>query len=174
MNRSSTEGDDSPVRLLEVDGDHAVGVVANLLVIVWRHRTFPAAVSRVSMALRALMEAHPSVGIIQVAEVTTKAPEGPARAAIAKMLAEGKGHVACSSLVYLGTGFWMASARAFVTGITALSRPGFPHLVFSHVEEAADWHSRLLGTTTRPAIVAAVRALTEALDRFGPPNRVEV
>ncbi|HEY2512587.1 MAG TPA: hypothetical protein VGI39_17085 [Polyangiaceae bacterium] len=174
MNRPSAEGDDISVRILEVDGDHALGVLDNLLIIVWRHRTFPAAVSRASLALRALIEAHDSVGIMQIAEVTTKAPEGPARAAIGKMLADGKGHVVCSSLVYLGTGFWMASARAFVTGLTALSRPGFPHLVFGRVDEAADWHARLLGTMTRTGIASAVRTLTEALDRFGPPSRSEL
>jgi hypothetical protein len=170
MNRPSAEGD-APVRVLEVDGDHALGVLGNLLVIVWRYRTNPPAVVRASLALRALIEANPSVGIMQIAEVTTKAPDGPARAAIAKMLAEGKGRVACSSLVYLGTGFWMASARSFVTGLTALSRPGFPHVVFGRVDEAADWHARLLGTTTRAGIESAVRVLTEALDRYGPPSR---
>jgi hypothetical protein len=172
MNRLATEGD-ATIRVLEVDGDHALGALSNLVIIVWRHRTFPTAVVRASLALRSLIAASPSVGIMQIAEVTTKAPDGPARAAIAKMLAEGKGHVACSSLVYLGTGFWMASARSFVTGLTALSRPGFPHVVFGRVDEAADWHARLLGTLTRASIESAVRTLTESLDRYGPPSRSE-
>jgi hypothetical protein len=171
MNRRSVGGEGVPVRILETDADHALGVLGNLLVIVWRHRTLPAAVARASRALRVLISENGSVGILQIAEVTTKAPDGAAREAIAKMLAEGKGHVTCSSLAYLGTGFWMASARAFVTGLTTLSRPGFPHVVFGTIEEAAEWHARLLGTTTRASIRAAAQALTEALDRDGAPSR---
>ena len=161
MNRSK----DATVRILEVDADHALGVLDNLLIVVWRDRTLSPALARVTLALRRLMEAHREVGILQVAEVSAKAPDAKAREEIAKLLALGKGRVACSSLVYMGTGFWMASARAFVTGLTALSRPGFPHVVFERIDEAADWHARLLGTTTRGEIDAAVRTMMAALDR---------
>jgi hypothetical protein len=32
-----------------------------------------------------------------------------------------------------------------------LARPGFPHQVFASVNEAADWHARLLPTVDQPA-----------------------
>jgi hypothetical protein len=161
MNRSSADG---PVRILEVDADHALGTFENLLLIVWRHRTAPDALVRATLALRRLMDASPSVGIMQIVEASAKAPDSWAREGISKFLATGKDHVACSSLVYLGTGFWMASARAFVTGVVALKQPGFPHVVFGKVDEAAAWQAPRLGTMTRASIEGAVRGLTEALD----------
>jgi len=155
------------LQTVEVDPDHAVGTLHDLLILVWRHETRPDAVLRASLALKALAAQHPKgVGLLQVAEVTTKPPDGPARRAVSQMLNDGQGSVLSSSLVYLGTGFWMASARAFVTGLTLLSKPAFPHVVFASVEEAAAWHARLLASdATRSAILGAVRHLTFALDQ---------
>ena len=163
------------VRLVEADHDHAVGTLHNLLIIVWRRETLASAVERAAVILRVLLLRFPDgVGLLQVAEPTTTPPDSAARGALGKMLkegekGEGKKGIVCSAVVYTGTGFWMAAARAFVTGMTMLSKLGFPHVIFATVPEAADWHARLLSDehTSRGAILAAVQALTEAIDRVG-------
>jgi hypothetical protein len=164
--------------VLEVDRNHAVGSWGNLLIIVWRGVTHIVALERATEYLAALIAAHPEgIGLLQVAEMTAPPPDGAVRQGVARMLASGRGHVTSSSLVYSGTGFWMAAARAFVTGLTMLSRPGFPHEVFATVDEAAQWHSRLLPRADERfmgqlEIAHATEELTTILDeRFGPWGR---
>jgi hypothetical protein len=166
------------LRVLEVDKDHAMGTWGNMLIIVWRGITYIPTIERCMVAMSELIAAYPAgIGLLQVAEMTAKPPDGAVRAAVARMLASGRDHVTSSSLVYSGTGFWMAACRAFVTGLTLLSRPGFPHEVFATVDEAANWHARLIPRadgrfTGQREIADATYELTAILDRrFGPWKR---
>jgi hypothetical protein len=171
-----TETTDAPplrreLRVLEVDRDHAVATWANLMVIVWRGQTQPVAVLRAEKALEELMATYTDgVGLLQVAEPTAPPPDGASRAAVAKMLESGRGRITSSSLVYAGTGFYMAAARAFVTGLSLLTRAGFPHEVFATVPEAAEWHARLMPRAdgryaTQQDIVDTTAELTSILDK---------
>jgi hypothetical protein len=140
------------LEILEMRSAHAFGSWRNMLIIVWRHETASAAVRRAKNHLLEMRKAYPhGIGLMQVAQPQAKPPDAATRAAIGDFLAAGRGAVACSSVVYGGTGFWMASFRALVAGVTMLARPGFPHHVFESVEEAADWHARLLPSVDPPA-----------------------
>ena len=160
----------SAIRVLELDRDHAVGAGANVLAIIWRHHTTIAAIDRAERHLHALMADYPDgVGLLQLAEPTATPPSGVTRAALAAMLKSGSPGIKSSSLVYAGTGFHMAAARAFVTGLRMLTSFSFPHEIFATVDQAADWHARLLPRahvryTAKQDIVALADRLTRELD----------
>lgn len=163
---------------LQVSADHAIGSWRNVLLVVWRVHTTVEAVLQAHAALARLKREYPQgVCIFQVAETTAKAPDADARAALAKMLAAPDGVVISSSVVYAGTGFFLAAVRALVTGLTMLSRPKFPHLVFATKEEAADWHSQFVRSLVgrglhKDALLAAVEQLLSAFDsrEVGPSS----
>src|SRR5689334_5080604 len=158
------------IEVLEVLEAHAFATWRNMLILVWRHRTEATAVRRARGHLIELTKRYPyGIGLMQVATPEAEPPDADARGAITDMLAAGRGGVVCSSVIYGGTGFWMASVRALVASVAMLARPGFPHQVFATVEEAADWHSRLLPTVesptpTRLEISRAADALVAAMD----------
>lgn len=127
------------------DARHAVATRGNMVFIAWRGETLVSAISNARKVLvQALMQRYASYGLMQYVEQGAPPPDTAARHALADMLTAGQGRLVCSSLVYPGTGFWAAAARAFVTGVNLLARPGFPHVVFPTVQEAAQWHTQLL------------------------------
>jgi hypothetical protein len=155
------------IHIIEVDRDHAVGSRGNFLAVVWRGRTSITAVSRCQMFLDNLKAEYPAegVGLLQLAEPGAPPPDGAVRAAVSRLLASGAGSVKSSCLVYAGTGFYMASARALVTALTMLAKTSFPHEVFATVADAAAWHARLLPQVTPKDIITLVDRLVGELDR---------
>jgi hypothetical protein len=131
-----------------IDEDFAIGRVDNLVIVLWIQETEAAAIRRVSEVLRAAhRDRGEPVGLLQVVLHGSKGPDQEAREALIEMLRTGKGVLAASAVVYPGQGFLMAAARAFVSGVAMLARPGFPHMVFPTRGEAADWMARLLPKT---------------------------
>jgi hypothetical protein len=161
------------IEVVEVRTNHGFATWRNMLLVIWRYETDADAVRRARIALIELKKRFPNgIALMQVAEADAKPPDPDARGAIAELLAAGRDSVACSSLVYGGTGFWMASVRALVAGVAMLARPGFPHQVFATVDAAADWHSRLVPpvdadgrSPTKNEIRAALDSLGRLLDR---------
>jgi hypothetical protein len=135
----------SDLVLLSVDADYAIGRSGNLCVVIWIQETRAEAVRHVADVLRSVARDRGElVGLMQVALPGAKGPEGDAREALIELVRGGKGVIAASAVVYPGEGFLMAAARAFVSGVAMLARPGFPHMVFPTRAEAAEWISRLL------------------------------
>lgn len=135
----------SDLVVLAVDGDHAIARNGNLVVALWIRETRADSVQRLSEIVRAThRDRGEQLGLLQVALPGAANPEQPAREAIIRLIRDSKGALAASAVVYPGEGFLMAAARAFVSGIAMLARPGFPHLVFPTRVEAADWMGRLL------------------------------
>lgn len=164
------------VTLIASDDDHAIGRCGNLLVVLWIRETRPEAVRRVGDALRSLSrERGELVGLMQVALPGAKGPESDARDALIELVRGGKGVIAVSAVVYPGEGFLMAAARAFVSGVAMLARPGFPHMVFPSRGEASDWLARLLPKSggrfwTSREVLAAIE---DAVARVSPqPPRI--
>jgi hypothetical protein len=128
-----------------IDEDFAIGRVENLVIVLWIQETEAAAIRRVAEVLRAAhRDRNEPVGLLQVVLHGSKGPDQEAREALVEMLRGGKGVIAASAVVYPGQGFLMAAARAFVSGVAMLARPGFPHMVFPTRGEAAEWLARLL------------------------------
>jgi hypothetical protein len=151
------------------DAQYAVATRGNIVFIAWRGETSVAAVENAKRILiQALTQRHASYGLMQYVEQGAPPPGTAARTALADMLTAGRGRLVCSSLVYPGTGFWAAAARAFVTGLNLLARPGFPHVIFPTVQDAAKWHTQLLEkepVLTQVDICKSVDDLRSALDK---------
>lgn len=163
------------VTLIASDDDHAIGRCGNLLVVLWIRETRPESVRRVGDALRSLSrERGELVGLMQVALPGAKGPESDAREALIELVRGGKGVIVASAVVYPGEGFLMAAARAFVSGVAMLARPGFPHMVFPSRSEASDWLSRLLPKSNGRAWTSrdVLGAIEDAVSRVStqPPR----
>lgn len=147
-----------------------MGVHRNVVIVLWRGETTLAGVKQLRQVMRDVTEEYPAgIGLIQVVEPNAPPPDTTARKAIAGLLSSQREHLMGSALVFEEDGFKMAAVRAIVSGISALARPGYPHVVFSNVLKAADWLSTLLpptrGRWAYPGgIVQAVDDLRQRLD----------
>lgn len=154
---------------VHVDDKHAVGVWRNDVLVIWRGETEARAVERLRGVLnRVAMQQGMKLGILQYVLPDAPIPTSKeVREQLALMLQEARRTVACSAMVAPGTGFRIAAGRAMVTGLTMLVRPGFPHVVFSTLEEAAEWQSRLLprSTVLVPTATEIVSRATSLLQR---------
>lgn len=157
------------VQIHAVDARYAVATRGNMIFIAWRGETLVSAISTAKKVLvQALMQRYTCYGLLQYVEHGAPPPDTAARSALADMLTAGQQRLVCSSLVYAGTGFWAAAARAFVTGLNLLARPGFPHVIFPTVQQAAQWHVQLLEkepVLTHADICKTVDEMRAALDK---------
>jgi hypothetical protein len=130
------------VTICRTSPDYAVGYAAGVAVAVWRYHTNAQDIPELaSAARRAYAACGQPIGLIQIVSATAITPDGPARAALARMLRELSGVVASSALVHEAEGFRAAMIRSIVTGLTAMSSPGYPHRVFAGLRDAAAWMS---------------------------------
>jgi hypothetical protein len=156
-------------RIHLVEKDYAVATHGRMMQIMWKGQTTVEAVDRAKQILIGLVaDRTTTFGLMQVVELNAPPPDSDARQALAGLLAVGEGSVACSSIVYPGTGFLAAAARAVVTGLTMLAQPGFPHLIFPTTEKAAEWHAQLMAGPSCPSrleICSDIERLRAALGR---------
>ncbi len=111
----------------------------------WFVHTTATAVDRLTDVLRATRSHHDHpIGLIQEVTLTATQPDTEARKALNTMLQLGPGVIRCSSIVVPGVGFRVAWIRAFISGLAMLARPGFPHVVFDSIDQAAQWQQHLL------------------------------
>jgi hypothetical protein len=137
---------------------HAMGVHCNVAMALWRGETTLAGIHDLGKLLRAVRLRHPGgIGLLQVVEPNAPPPDARARNAIASLLAGEREALSCSALVFEEAGFKMAAVRAIVSGITALARPGYPHVVFADVVKGVHWmHGLLPRSGGHPATPAGV------------------
>lgn len=127
------------------DPDHSVARVGNLVLVAWVGETRAHDVRAVGELLHRLpRKAGEQVGLLQIVTHAAKPPDQDTREALIDLVRGGAGLLAASAVVYPGDGFIMAAARAFVSGVAMLARPGFSHRVFPTRSEASEWISRLL------------------------------
>lgn len=148
---------------------HAVGTTANIGLAIWRGETTVEGVQDMARALEDLHVSYPRIGLIQVVERNAPPPSATSRKAIAELLAGMSDSLASSALVFEETGFKMAAVRAIVSGITAIARPPYPHIIFSMAESAADWTCKMASsralTLESDVILEALQSLRQELDR---------
>lgn len=153
---------DPALRVVHTDYDHAKGLAYNLVLLVWRRRTLPEPYRAAMSLATAHAQKHPGgVGVMQVVEVDAVPPEAEARKAFSEFMKwPGVAHF---SVTHEGSGFKAASVRAIVSGVTALSRPNFPHSVHSSVADASSWAAAqnrgVSGITDARAIERALQSL---------------
>ncbi|MEO8180754.1 MAG: hypothetical protein ABI895_18120 [Deltaproteobacteria bacterium] len=150
------------VTVCRSNSDYVVGFTNGLAIAFWRHETLAEYVGELqATAVRARKACGQPIALIQVVPPGSITPDGRARAALVQMLRELKNVVSYSAIVHEAEGFRAAMIRSIVTGVAALSNPGFPHRVFAKLPEAAGWigeNHALLSPELISSAVAKVRA----------------
>lgn len=82
------------------------------------------------------MEWPDGIAFLQVIDEENHSFEGPARGALRDLLRAGRGFLRLAPVVYEGSGFRAAAVRAIVTGLVSQRSYGFPHRVYSTIEDA--------------------------------------
>lgn len=122
--------------------DYVVGFTRGFAVAYWRYHTNAEYVVELeAAALRAYKAFGGPIALMQIVPGSAITPDSRARAALVQMLRSLNGFVSHSAIVHEAEGFRAAMVRSIVTGVAALSNPGFPHRVFAEVPEAAHWMS---------------------------------
>ena len=136
--------EDTPLDIV-VTHTHAMSSYRNVGIVLWRGETTLLGVKQLRELMHRLTERHTvGIGLLQIVESSAPPPDAVARKAIADLLASQREYLRCSALVFEEGGFKMAAVRAIVSGISALARPGYPHIVFSGAADAASWIDGLL------------------------------
>lgn len=153
------------LELVEVDQDHAKGIVFNLVLLFWRYRTLQEPHRAAMRLVTQTAEKHPKgIGVMQVVEPTAVPPDSDTRKDFVAMLKlPGIAHFC---VTHEGTGFKAASVRAIVSGVHALVRPAFPHSVHEDLSSAARWTAARNRSLSAPDDAAAIEEALRALRRM--------
>ncbi|MGH7437938.1 MAG: hypothetical protein ACRENE_19840 [Polyangiaceae bacterium] len=144
-------------------GNYVLATWQDLVLAVWCGDTTMAGVRDGQRIFDEHAARSPSgVLLLTVVEEQAPMPDSEARAGLGRLLKNGAGRTRRSAVVYEGAGFRAATVRSVVTGITALSKPPFPHKIFATVEQAAGFLVEGELTTTRSQITTVV---TDVRDR---------
>jgi hypothetical protein len=144
--------------------DYVVGYARGVAIAFWRYNTNAEYVAELeATAVRAHKAFGERIGLIQVVAGSAITPDGRARGALAQMLKSLNGIVSHSAIVHEAEGFRAAMIRSIVTGVAALSNPGFPHRVFAEVPEAAGWMSQCNDRLNIVRIVSGVDRIRGAI-----------
>jgi hypothetical protein len=131
------------VTICRGNGDYVVGFARGFAVAYWRYHTSAEYVPELEAAARRAHKAFGApIGLMQIVPASAITPDSRARTALVQMLRSLNGIVSHSAIVHEAEGFRAAMIRSIVTGVAALSNPGFPHRVFAEVPEAANWMSQ--------------------------------
>ncbi|HEX2673947.1 MAG TPA: hypothetical protein VHM25_23890 [Polyangiaceae bacterium] len=133
------------VRLLRTESSHGIALSGRTLVVLWQTDTSREAVRELASLLAGHAAEMGNVGLLQVIGEGATSPDGDVRAALAAMLKENEARIVASAVVFEGTGFRASVIRSIVVGISMLSRPKCPHVVFASVNEGTAWLSSRLG-----------------------------
>lgn len=157
----------SDVELFHVDQDLIVGGAGRLVVLVWRRRTTieGVRVCREYVARRCVRKGD-DFAIMSIVEAKATLPDSQARHAIAEMLQNGDRCFQISGLVFEGTGFFAATIRSVVTGITLMAKQNYPHRVFDSVASAARFFEREQPAgNSRPLVARDIERIVGELRR---------
>ena len=153
--------------LVEIDEDCLQATALNILFLIWRRRTTLEAFSRgIHLARRYAEQTRSKIGVCQVIEVDAVPPEADARSAFGGFLKLDV--IAHSVVIHDGTGFKAASVRAIVNLQLLVSKPRFPHALFSTPEQAAASLASgqaALGRSDTPASIEALILRLRTLHR---------
>lgn len=119
------------------DAHYVLGTWRNVAIAIWIDETTAAAALQAQYVLQRLSIAYPDgIGLLQIVGEDHPSFDAQARGALRELLRSGRDFIREAPVVYEGTGFPAASLRAVVTGLLANRGYGFPHRVYSSVNEA--------------------------------------
>ena len=145
------------------DEAHAIAWVGNVQIILSREAPTSAVMRTLIRELEELSkDCGGGTGALLVIDSDCKPPSEEARAYIREELA--KSSMAAAAQVVQGTGFRGAAMRAVLSVLQLASRTRYPMMIFSGVEEGAQWlcdelRSRLGQAPEPTAVLAMVREL---------------
>lgn len=123
---------------VKFDPHHVLGTWRNVVIAIWVDETSLAVVEEAEATVRRLSARYPEgIAVLQIFGEEHPSIEPPVRAALKELLRAGRDVIREAPVVYEGQGFRAASIRAIVTGLLPQRSLGFPHRVYSSVEEAA-------------------------------------
>lgn len=140
MNEPSTKRELSPanVTFVALEQHYIIASWRNVCIAVWVDETPAAAVAELTRFMQQLAIEYPQgIAFLQVIGEENQAMEAPVRAALKSLLMAGREVLREAPVVYEGSGFRAAAVRAIVTGMLSQRSYGFPHRVYSSVEDAA-------------------------------------
>ena len=150
-----------------IDENHAVGRAAPVVICLWRHETTVEAIRGLG---KVAARAELGSALLTVVELGAAVPSSAARDELGRVFASLADTIACSALVFEGTGFVAAGVRAIATTIAQVSRAPFPHRVFSSVEQAGAWLETFDVGVSTAKLVDAVGIVRSALDAREAPQ----
>lgn len=144
-----TRGPDNPIGLdalpdfvLDVsNADFAVATRGPVCLYHWRGACVPAALPYFEVSLDRAAEASGRKWSLLYGYVDDGGafPDSEMRSGMARLFRQRAHHVRASALVFEGSGFRRAAVRNVMVAVSLLARQGFPHRIFSSVDEAAGW-----------------------------------
>ena len=132
------------IRLLRSEATHSIAFTGRALVVFWKTETREQAVNELSSMIAGLAAECGPVGLLQVIDDHAIPPESATRAALARMLKNNETRIIASAVVFEGAGFRASVVRSIVIGISMLSRPQCPHMIFATANEGIAWLSARL------------------------------
>jgi hypothetical protein len=130
----------SDLGLVDLDPDHCISVVGNMLFAVWWHRTTAPAYERlISLTKSNARRSGHRVGIWHLVEITAAPPDAAARSRFTELIRLDQ--VAHHSVTHEGTGFKAASVRSVVLWAQAMAAHKCAHGVHKTVADGARWHA---------------------------------
>jgi hypothetical protein len=154
--------------------DHAFGVWNQVVIAIWRVQTRPIAAQELGKLIGDCVRRRPGgIALLQIIEDTARAPDPPARQALAKMHGEYASAIRRSALVFAKPGFAGAAVRAVMTGVAMLNPPKFEHQLFGNIPAALAWLDQDLWPKGNTAASMGLRRAVKDLRALQavPPTR---
>jgi hypothetical protein len=156
-----------PLKVIGYDRDVAVGILGDVVLLLWRKRITAAGVEWTRQAFESLLGTRAPE--TKIAFVTALEPEcdlntpAAVRKGLALLLKSHEARLACAAIVFAGDGFGMTIVRSIITAINIIARSRFPNAVFGRLESALQWldlKARAGGVDVdRPRIVSSYAQL---------------
>lgn len=131
--------DDLETRIIRATGDYALGLWANLLIVLFRVRTTVEGADDIrETCAQVEKEFANGIGMLTIIEQHAPAPDGEARAGLADLM-RNAGYIKASGVAFEGSGFRAAMVRSIIAGLSMIARQPYPHRVFSNLTDTLDW-----------------------------------
>lgn len=130
----------SDLGILELDADHCISVVGNMLFVVWWFRTTAPAYDRlIAITQSTARRAGHRVGLWHLVEGSATPPDAAARSRFLELIRLDQ--IAHYSVTHEGSGFKAASVRSIVLWTQAMAAHTCAHGVHKTLREGAAWHA---------------------------------
>ena len=153
--------------------NHAIGVVDNVALYVWRRLTTPEALPHIIQAFaNAASSGAGRLANYGLVEAEAGLPDAEMRARLARIMRDASAIMDASAMTFEGSGFRASAVRTAAMGLALMARQPYPHRVFGSTHEAAHWMVAQMRRRNAPSPEAeAVGGAMQALRDTPPGSR---